>query len=302
MLSRHPSSRISPKQSILRVQVLKFFAYSGTLPVCAARDDHPKKATNVPAAFAKVHRQPVEKIRVRRPFPLQTEVVRRSHEARVEHRLPHAIDRDTSHERIVGSRHPPGQSKPVLRLAVRQRPEHRRDSRRHRLRLVGLVVLAAREHEGLARLGAILHHHGSRNRAFQLGQLGLGRGEIRLRLPVRRRNLAPPHGGKSRRLLFSQDVGRHDRSDQPMCERLIRRYRTEVVSGRPTRIDNLQNQTVGPGLQRYSRRALIRRRAPIHLLLCNFSPIDEQTESIIAPERQRQFAGVWRENDSPHVV
>ena len=97
-----------------------------------------------------------------RRLALHAEVFLRLDDADAEVHLPEAIHRDARGERMAGLHQPLREREPIERRAGLERRQHRRHARLHLLGVVAIV--AAREHEGLARLLQLRHHHRRRNR------------------------------------------------------------------------------------------------------------------------------------------
>ena len=78
--------------------------------------------------------------------------------------LPVTVHRHASGERVIGIGQPTGEVEPVGAPALGQAGEAGRDAGLDGLALVRLIVNAAHEQEGVARLGRVSHDHGAAQR------------------------------------------------------------------------------------------------------------------------------------------
>ena len=117
-------------------------------------------------------------------FPVDAEILGGLHQPGAEDLLPEAVHRHAGGERMLGPQQPLGETEAVPRQLGRH---GRKERGRRRLDFFPpLVVIAAEEHVGLGRLGALLHHvgHGAAGADRQLLLLGLGqlRRQVLIRL------------------------------------------------------------------------------------------------------------------------
>jgi hypothetical protein len=122
---------------------------------------------------------------VNRRLPLHAEIFLRLDDAVAEVHLPEAIHGDARGQRMVRIDEPSREREAVERRILRQRRQHRRHTRLH---LFGLVaIVAAREHEGVARFLQVRHHHCGRNALLEVLFLLVQRLELGQRLAERLR-------------------------------------------------------------------------------------------------------------------
>ncbi len=100
---------------------------------------------------------------------LQTEVLRRAHQADAEQALPHAIHRYAGGQWVIGIGQPTREAKAVAQCTRRPRDAERgwHVDRDH---VTGRIVGTTQQHVGGARLGHLAHHHGGGQRALQCEQ------------------------------------------------------------------------------------------------------------------------------------
>src|SRR6266705_550666 len=103
---------------------------------------------------------------MRWPFALRAEIGGGFDKACAEELLPEAIHGDPRRERMVGADEPAREIEAIGRVAGRQRREHTRHTAWHWI--TTLIVLAALEDVGFARLFQFQHHHGGREVIVQL--------------------------------------------------------------------------------------------------------------------------------------
>src|SRR5438045_2603561 len=102
-----------------------------------------------------------------RQFALRAEVLDRLDDPGAEEGLPVAVDDDSAGQGVGRVDDPSSQAQPVGRRVLGQRRQERGHRRAHLVAV--LVVLAAGEDEGVARLLHLLHDHRRRHFALQLG-------------------------------------------------------------------------------------------------------------------------------------
>ena len=126
---------------------------------------------HVPAAFHELHGQPVEQLRMHRPLALRAEILHGLHQARCRNTSARSDSR--SRARSADSTDPPasapgpaGCSASPARIGGRTAGHARRDLFRR-----GRRLSAALQDEGVARRGAVLHHHDGRNRCVEFSRV-----------------------------------------------------------------------------------------------------------------------------------
>ena len=90
-------------------------------------------------------------------FALRAEIFAGLDDADAEQHLPEAIDRDPRGQRVLRVNEPAGERQPIQSGVLRQRRQDRRHAGRDLIRPI--AIIAAPQHEGLARLCHLVHHH-----------------------------------------------------------------------------------------------------------------------------------------------
>ena len=180
-------TRTAGEQAVLAVACEQFRGDAGGLPVRRAHHHLLDYALRVPVGH-EIAREPVEQLRVARPFALRAEVIDRLHDSRAEKHRPPAVHGHTGGERLVFGDEPLCKVQPVRRFAVGARRDLREKCRRGCGDFLAvLVVCAAHFDERIARLRHLRHHHRIRDRLLDVRLRLFQIGDLLLRVGVFRR-------------------------------------------------------------------------------------------------------------------
>jgi hypothetical protein len=119
------------------------------LTIDRGSDEQPVKPFHIPTGFAELNRQPVEQFGMRGTIAHDAKITGGIDQATAEHFLPHAIDGDARHQRVIGREQPLRESAAVERGARRQRRQHVRQ--RGTDALLSGVVITTLQNVGVGR-------------------------------------------------------------------------------------------------------------------------------------------------------
>jgi len=111
------------------------------LPERSARDDQTVHCLDIPVQTNQLGRQPIEQLRMRRPFTAATEILRGTHQARAEMMLPKPIRCDAGCERVFRTDQPPRKRQAVARSVAGKAAKGAWEGGRELFTLVWLPML-----------------------------------------------------------------------------------------------------------------------------------------------------------------
>ena len=164
--SRQAHPRSSCQQAILRILLKQFRSYSGRLPIGCAHDNHLLQRVDVPAGADELGGQPVEQLRMSRPFSLEAKVIDRLDEACPKVHLPIPVDGHACCQWVRWIDQPAGESQPVVWNIGGQRRETGWDARSRFF--AAFVIGASNQNESITRRLHLFHHHGGGKAFYQL--------------------------------------------------------------------------------------------------------------------------------------
>ena len=140
--------RAAGQQPILRIALQQLVGKSRVLAIGRRGDDRSQQVLQAPIVLHEVDGQPIEQLGVRRRRGANAEVLGRFHDPDAEHRLPDAIDRDSSRRRRTPIDEPARERQPIGLGVLRQRMQRRGHAGRYRDGR--LLPVAAIQDRGLA--------------------------------------------------------------------------------------------------------------------------------------------------------
>ena len=182
---------------------------------------------DIPAALDELDRQPVEQLRVRRPFALRTGIVERARQAIAEKQIPEPVHEHACSQRILRLHQPVRQIQPVGALLRDERWQKMRRGRQHDL--AGVIhPVSTRQHADGSRL-----HAASDHRSRLLPGDGERRDDFHLRVSRGRQRVA---AAKSLDIIHVGKEG-SEAVKIPLCERVILVIVTLTAANRRTEPD-----------------------------------------------------------------